>query len=145
MAEGRGRFENLSVGDLVVIAPQRMGRGYRSSSSFDAYLTPVLKIGRKYGHVNHRGVMSPFCLYSGESHHFDRIARMNGWGFDVFESREEYDRHVKRIAVEDDFKDVVSWLWNGVDWIAKRLSAEDMQTIMRMVHQAKIGDQDGRQ
>jgi hypothetical protein len=50
------------------------------------------KVGRTYGYVVDAFDDRPFNLSDGKSHHKECNTRANGYGFDVYSSKEEYEQ-----------------------------------------------------
>lgn len=102
------KFKDLKVGDIVFVA--RQCRPYEKERHVTTEEAAVTKVGRKYGYFVMQRREVPFCLNTGHSHHADCNARMNGWGFDVYHSEEEYlackvakERHAllcKKLGIE---------------------------------------------
>ena len=82
-------FKDLKPGDEVYVVRQRS----RWSSPSEPEYRPVTKIGRQYGYVQMSAYASEkFCLTSGASVHIpNHNQRTNGYGFDVFLSKEHYE------------------------------------------------------
>ena len=82
-------FKDLKPGDEVYVVRQTS----RWSSPREPEYLPVTKIGRQYGYVQMSAYASEkFCLASGVSVHIpNHNQRTNGYGFDVFLSKEHYE------------------------------------------------------
>jgi hypothetical protein len=84
-------FKHLKAGDQVYVVPQRMG-------TLEPCFVEIKKVGRKYGYILKYARQEPFDLLTGQSVHNDNSsARMNGWGFDVWPSKEAHDAHVAEL------------------------------------------------
>lgn len=91
------RFKHLKSGDEVLVVPQT--DAYRRSPKPEPYTLPIVKVGRKYGCIQLHGMDCPFDLSTGESvHKQDDNSRLNGRGFDVWESWELYRRAMEESA-----------------------------------------------
>ena len=84
------KFKHLKAGDAVYVAPQKSRN--RNPSP---YASTVLRVGRKYGYVMHGHYECAFDLNTGYSVHKEGNERYNGFGFDVWESREVYEQFVR--------------------------------------------------
>lgn len=84
-------FKHLKPGDQVYIVPQRRRSG-------EPHFVEVIKVGRKYGCINEGFYDEPFDLLTGRSvHSKDSNTRANGYGFDVWLSKEAYETHIATI------------------------------------------------
>lgn len=102
-------FEDLKVGDQVFVVPQSRRYGSR-----EGRYMKVTKIGRLYGYLEGGSVDESFFLSSGISHHKEANARVNGFGFDVYRSEQDYlskteaaselDRLEKRLLAQHGFR-----------------------------------------
>jgi hypothetical protein len=82
------KFENIKVGDLVFVVHQQK----RFETERRSEIKTVLRVGRKFAFITMYGKEHPFCLATGRSvHKPDSNARVNGFGFDVYLDREEYE------------------------------------------------------
>lgn len=54
----------------------------------------VTRVGRKFGYlkISDHGEEEPFCLDEWKFHDPDGNANTNGYGFQIYESKEEYER-----------------------------------------------------
>jgi hypothetical protein len=84
-------FKHLKAGDQVYLVEQAR----RSSTP---HYTEVVKVGRKYGYILGHGREEPFDLLTGQSvHGNDSNTRFNGFGFDVWPSKEAHDAHITEL------------------------------------------------
>ena len=90
------RFENLKAGDVVWVVPI-----HRRGVEGDGIYCHATKVGRKYGYAERHGREYKFCLATGVSVHGEGEgnALVNGRGFDVYRSREQFDE-IKHQGVE---------------------------------------------
>ena len=79
-------MRGMKAGDTVFVVPQRRYQ--------EPYETTIVRVGRKYGYINERGYgsTSRYDIDTGESVHGDCNARINGRGFDVYRTRQEFER-----------------------------------------------------
>ena len=80
------KFGNLKAGDTVYVVPQKS----RSGSDRTPYTATVSRIGRWYGYIAKSTGEMRFHLDTGASYDKDGIARVNGFGFDVYATEHEY-------------------------------------------------------
>lgn len=81
---------NIKAGDTVYVVWQRSRRHKGPAKQSEE---TVLRVGRKYGYINPYGDEEPFHLSTGASHHdAESNARCNGFGFDVYRSKDEYEK-----------------------------------------------------
>lgn len=73
-------------GDTVFVVEQRNWRQMRSELPAKAYYAEIEKVGRKYAYIE-RG---RFSMESGESNHPSYTTRLNGGGFDVYDTEQTY-------------------------------------------------------
>jgi hypothetical protein len=52
----------------------------------------VTKVGKKFGYIQDGWMEKPFNLSNGKSHHTDYNAEANGYGFELYFSKEEYEQ-----------------------------------------------------
>lgn len=77
-----------NVGDLVYVVPQRNRRHHGDHAG---NLMPISKVGRKWCYIERwYGLPGAFDPTTGASVHKDSNARVNGYGFDVYESEAAY-------------------------------------------------------
>jgi hypothetical protein len=62
----------------------------RTGKSGESHHAEVLRVGAKYCYVRMYGREHPFDWRTGHSKHGDGNARANGYGFDVYDSQQEY-------------------------------------------------------
>ena len=82
-------MKKLKVGDMVFVVYQTKRRSTEPPRMRDAQ---VVRIGKKYGYCDDGIGEKCFRLSDWQSVHEDSNARCNGYGFDVYESRQEYER-----------------------------------------------------
>ena len=84
-------LRDRKVGDSVFVVHQKK----RWASEQRKELVKIAHIGCKYGTLKGYGNIDRFELSTGQSHHGnDHNARVNGRGFDVYRSEEEYNSSV---------------------------------------------------
>lgn len=89
-------FERLKVGDKVFVVKQNSR--FRNDQPRQTFKAEIEKLGRKYGYIKAGCFRGAFCLQTGKSHHNENSnARANGFGFDVYESEEDYLREQRRV------------------------------------------------
>jgi hypothetical protein len=64
----------------------------------------VNKVGRTYGYVVDAFNDRQFNLSDGKSHHKEGMVRANGYGFDVYSSKEEYEEQLANFKAYTDLK-----------------------------------------
>lgn len=75
----------FTAGQAVYVVPQNDQRV--------PFAAVVVSVGRKYGHILFYGCDAKFDPRTGRScHPHDSNARLNKWGFDVYRSREAYEK-----------------------------------------------------
>lgn len=79
-------LKNIKVGDTVFVVYQKS----RHSQPKEPTLEKVVRVGKKYGYIERHGREAPFYLDSGISYHKESNERVNGYGFDVYASEEDY-------------------------------------------------------
>jgi hypothetical protein len=82
-------MKKLKVGDVVFVVDQTKRHSTTPPRMRDAQ---IVRIGKKYGYCDDGIEDKCFGLSSWQSVHGDCNARTNGFGFDVYESRQEYER-----------------------------------------------------
>ena len=86
-------FKHIKPGDQVYVVWQS-----KKQAQGEGYYMSVAKVGRKYGYIERHGRQEPFDLLTGESvHNYCSNSRANGWGFDVWHSKEAHDAHIATI------------------------------------------------
>ena len=75
-------FNGFRAGDSVYYVPQ--SRNGKAEGEYK----PIERMGRKYGYINRD---RPFQISTGHSHHKEINMRLNGYGFDIYPSKEHYD------------------------------------------------------
>jgi len=82
-------MKKLKVGDVVFVVDQTKRHSTTPPRMRDAQ---IVRIGKKYGYCDDGIEDKCFGLSSWQSVHGDCNARTNCFGFDVYESRQEYER-----------------------------------------------------
>ena len=86
-------LRDVKVGDVVYVVAQS------NSASFE---WSVARVGRKYGYLKlNKWSEDPFDLSTGYSHHDpNHNVRVHKRGFDVYRSKEEYEKFAAKKASE---------------------------------------------
>lgn len=86
--------KKLKVGDTVFVVYQKRRREteHRTETAI------VSKVGRKYAYVTLNRQEWPFYPDTGMSAEKDSNARINGWGFDVYHCREDWEQEQRQLA-----------------------------------------------
>lgn len=105
-------IRDLKVGDTVFVVRQRR-RGEKEHRTEE--LT-VEKVGRQYAYLDGGYYDVPFCRDTGQSvHKKDCNARSNGYGFDVYLCRGEWEKmFIEKDAKQRLQKRLVKPHWGGL-------------------------------
>jgi hypothetical protein len=118
----------LKTGEKVFVVPQVTR--YRTGEPF---YTEVTRVGKKYGYILRYGCERPFDLLTGASHHKENNDRINGFGFDVYKSEDEYNKEQK---VASDYADLKSRLRGNYDF--PKLPPEVVDKITAILNEYSI-------
>lgn len=99
---------DVKVGDKVFVVHQRRRHSKDARSAFES----VIRVGRKYAYLDGYRERA-FDLITGHSvHGKDDNARLNGYGFDVYISDEDYRRKELELSEKARLKRRIVDRWN---------------------------------
>lgn len=101
------KFKNLKLGDEVYVVPQQRSRLSKPSG----YYTPITKVGTKYIYIK----PGRFHPEDGKSAHKEWNERANGFGFDVYLSKHDYETEMHQIAEYERLKERLMGRWSMVE------------------------------
>ena len=95
--------KKYKVGDVVFVVPLltrfAMRRGDQRQGKFEA----ITSVGRRWAHVGDE--RTPFDIATGRSHDSSGCNRANGLGYDVFDSREQWEQAELTRKAKDSLRD----------------------------------------
>ena len=92
-------FKKLKVGDKVFVVHLRCRYDRQNKIPAKTEWLEIKKMGRKYGYIEQYCQLQKFHLSDGKSHDSSGCSRVNGYGFDVYESEEAY--HKERFELNE--------------------------------------------
>ncbi len=124
-------LRKIKIGQAVFVVnqPPRYGTNDRVKS-----VETVTRIGSRYGYFNRYSREVPFCLKTGQSHHpTDCNARLNGMGFDVYLSEEDWKiaEKVKELRHE-----ALRFMRDNCHQITSKLSENELCTMIAIFKDA---------
>lgn len=90
------KFKNLKAGDQVFVVCQESCRPVTGKPV--TFVGVVAKVGRKYGYIERFRSLQPFDLVNGRSIDRGHNDRANGYGFDVYYDKAEWQKELQAAA-----------------------------------------------
>ena len=95
--------KKYKVGDVVFVVPQLTHFAMRRGDQRQGKLETITSVGRKWAHVGDD--RTPFDIATGRSKDDSGCNRANGLGYDVFDSREQWERFELERKAKESLRD----------------------------------------
>ena len=95
--------KKYKVGDVVFVVPLLTHFAMRRGDKRQGYFATITAVGRRWAHIGNE--RTPFDVATGRSHDASGCDRVNGFGYDVFDSREQWERFELERKAKDSLRD----------------------------------------
>ena len=95
--------KKYKVGDVVFVVPQLTHFAMRRGDKRQGYFATITAVGRRWAHIGNE--RTPFDVATGHSNRRQRVRKGNGLGYDVFDSREQWERFELERKAKESLRD----------------------------------------